>query len=123
MTLKKNFDGDFDEYMTHTLNMNYPFTFMKNDKNFPSVLRTALDIVNFINFGTNKGNAPGFTLDVFGSLDSLKGYDKKTNINYLLVKSIKESDESYLSFVNDFARFDKATRFEVGDFEKKQKEF
>jgi hypothetical protein len=39
------------------------------------------------------------------------------------VESAKKSDPKYLDFVGDFINFDKATKIDIADLEKKLKDF
>ena len=74
-----------------------------------------LAVGNFLNSGTNNGNANGFNIRTLTKLDSLKGVDKSTSLLSYIVKFVeKKYSESAAKWSQDLAPIEYATKI---DFE------
>ena len=93
---------------------------IRNSESFKNLIGVILNIGNFLNHGTNKGNAAGFSLNTLGQLSSLKGCDKnKTSLLSFLLDSL---DKPSLNFLTEFESCKPASRFEITDLDIKLSE-
>lgn len=83
-----------------------------------------LKIGNYLNFGTNKGKAVGFQMELLLQLSNIKSVGKvKISLLEYLIKSIRKNDPSLFKFSNDLVTCDLASKIELTILEDKVKEF
>ena len=68
---------------------------------FLSLLKLTLGIGNYLNADTARGNCGGYTINSLIVMDSVKGKDKLTLLDFLIM-NIKAKEPSLLSFHKDF---------------------
>lgn len=90
-----------------------------------SLLKLLLSLGNYLNADTNRGNCVGFMMNSLIILDGVKGKDKITLLDFLIM-NIKSQDPSLLTFPKDFLCLDSACEVNViiiqidqGDLESK----
>jgi len=113
---KQTFAVKVNEIKPALLRVKQATTSMKaNSDNFLKVCEVVLAVGNFLNSGTNNGNANGFNIRTLAKLDSLKGVDKATSLLTYLVKFVeKKYAESAAKWSQDLAPIEYATKI---DFE------
>lgn len=89
MIFRKNYQGDYDDFKQKCEETHEPFLILKSCPKFEYVLKFILDILNYLNHGTNKANQYGFTLDALNALDSAKSFDKSTTMLMFVVENIR----------------------------------
>ena len=95
---------------------------VRESLSFKNMIAVILSIGNYLNHGTNKGNAQGFSLNTLSQLDTVKGCDKqKTPLIFFILNTL--SDRSQLNFITEFEACIKASRFEITDLDLKVAEF
>ena len=95
---------------------------IRESESFKNMISIILSIGNYLNHGTNKGNAQGFSLNILSQLNSIKGCDKnKTPLMYFILKSLK--DRSELNYITEFESCQKASKYEISDLDLKLSEF
>ena len=70
-----------------------------------SLLKLLLSLGNYLNADTNRGNCVGFMMNSLIILDGVKGKDKITLLDFLIM-NIKSQDPSLLTFPKDFLCLD-----------------
>jgi len=113
---KLTFASKVNEIKPALLRVKQATTSMKaNSDNFLKVCEVVLAVGNFLNSGTNNGNANGFNIRTLTKLDSLKGVDKATSLLTYIVKFIeKKYADSAAKWSQDLAPIEYATKI---DFE------
>lgn len=85
-------------------------------------MKLILEIGNFLNHGTNKGNASGFDLDTLVKLDDIKSICKKLSLLYFILRNIDETKPKLLCFIYEFRNINKALKLDIGEVERRVKE-
>jgi len=113
---KQTFASKVAEIKPALLRVKQATTSMKaNSDNFLKVCEVVLAVGNFLNSGTNNGNANGFNIRTLTKLDSLKGVDKATSLLTYIVKFIeKKYPDTAAKWSQDLAPIEYATKI---DFE------
>ena len=95
---------------------------IRESESFKNIIALILSIGNYLNHGTNKGNAQGFSLNILSQLNTIRGCDQeKTPLIYFLLNSL--TDRTQLNFITEFESCLKASRFEITDLDVKLSEF
>ena len=84
-----------------------------------------LRIGNYLNFGTNKGNAYGFGLQTLAQLDGVKsmnGSSKKISLMDFLITNIRTKEPRLLDLVQDLLACEDASKLDISAIETKFKE-
>jgi len=113
---KQTFATKVEEIKPALLRVKQATTSMKaNSENFLKVVEVVLAIGNFLNSGTNNGNANGFNIRTLTKLDSLKGTDKSTSLLSYIVKFIENKyPDTAAKWSQDLSPIEYATKI---DFE------
>ena len=94
---------------------------IKTSISFKSLIGLVLEVGNYLNHGTNKGNASGFSLNTLSMLSSMRGTDKsKTPLLNFILDSL---DKPGLNFLTEFESCREACRFELSDLDSGISEF
>ena len=73
-----------------------------NSNGFKILLKYILALGNYMNGGTKKGKAYGFSLNSLKQLLSSKSKDNKITLMEYLITIIKNEEPNALEFLNDF---------------------
>lgn len=96
---KYTFEQEFLETFKKINQLKEPFEMLNSDPRFKIFLKMVVEIANYLNFGTSKGNSGGFLLDSFNYFDVIKSFDKSTSIiNFMAEVVFKEEPKIYLFF-------------------------
>lgn len=113
---KQSFASKVSEIKPQLLLVKEATTSMKqNADNFNKLLELVLAVGNFLNSGTNNGNANGFNLRTLPKLESVKGVDKSTSLlSFLLRLTERKYKDTAAKWASDLAPVKYATKL---DFE------
>lgn len=104
--------------------INQALTGIRDNSKLKEIITMVLKIGNYLNFGTNKGKAVGFQMELLLQLSNIKSVGKvKISLLEYLIKSIRKNDPSLLKFSNDLVTCDLASKIELTILEDKVKEF
>lgn len=121
---KAQFYIDFAEVKDNISTVRDAATIVTKNQAFQKFLLLVLEIGNFLNHGTLKGNAVGFNLDSLRLLDGCKGYDpEKTSLLRFVLKQLQQEDPGCLSFIHDFDICKPASILSMKDLETSAKSF
>ncbi|CAG9328827.1 unnamed protein product [Blepharisma stoltei] len=121
---KLNFTVDFPEVYSQLASIKQAIETIKNSKNFQTMIYAILKIGNFLNYGTNKGNAQGFSLNILHQLENLRGFDgKKTPLLEFVIQTVMASNRSVLNFITEFEPCQYCSKFDMADLDIKLAEF
>jgi hypothetical protein len=81
-----------------------------------------LRVFNYLNFGSNKAEAPGFSLDTIRTIENVKSA-KKYSLLSLVVKCVYYSDPKKFSFLDTYEDLPKLLKYNLAEFEKQKSEF
>jgi len=81
---------------------------------FLSILKLVLKIGNYLNAGTSRGNCPGYMINSLLILDTVKGKDKQTLLDFI-IKNVKTKEPQLLYFYKDFLCLDEACDVSIND--------
>lgn len=99
-------------------------TVVTKSQSFQRFLLVVLEVGNYLNHGTLKGDAFGFNLNSLQLLESCKGYDSdKTSLLRFVLKQLQQEDPSCLAFINDFDLCKPASLIPITDLEATVKGF
>lgn len=118
-----NFENEFNDAFKKIGYLHEPFLLLKNDLRMKLFLKLTLNVANFLNHGTNKADAVGLTIDCLNNLDSIKGFDKKTNLLYFITKLVKKQEVTLKVFFDEILLMDEAQRVDVTDIDNKLNEY
>jgi len=98
-----NFDQKISELDDNlTLVKNATMDIKQNGNNFNKLIQIVWGFGNYINSGTNKGNAPGFQLRSLLRLKETKSSESKYTLLHHIVKHVEAYHKEVLDWVNDF---------------------
>ncbi|XP_036140076.1 protein diaphanous isoform X2 [Monomorium pharaonis] len=83
---------------------------VKNSKKFARILELILLLGNYMNSGSKNGQAFGFEISFLTKLTSTKDIDNKQTLMHYLVDTIERKFPECLSFVEELAHVDRASR-------------
>lgn len=78
--------------------------------------------MNYLNHGSNKGEALGFSLETVRGLDRIMSTKKYSLLNFV-VRCLLKHDPKRLGFVQSYYDLPKVIRYSVSEFEKMKKEY
>jgi len=97
-----NFDqklAEMDDYVTLVKNATMDLKLKSN--NFNKLIQIVWGFGNYMNSGSNKGNAPGFQLRSLLKLKETKSSESKYTLLHHIVKHIESKHKDVLDWVND----------------------
>jgi formin 2 len=114
---KLDFSTELPELIHIATSISSGLETIKTSESFKELIALVLSIGNYLNHGTNKGNASGFSLNTLALLSSVKGCDKaKTPLLNFILESL---DKAGLNFLTEFDSCREACRFEMTDLDSK----
>ena len=118
---KLDFAVDLPELCHIVTTISEGLQIIKTSVSFKNLIGLVLDVGNYLNHGTNKGNASGFSLNTLSMLSSIRGTDKsKTPLLNFILDTL---DKPGLNFLTEFESCREACRFELSDLDSKISEF
>lgn len=86
---------------------------LKSCDKFVEVLKYVLAVGNYLNAGSNKGNAYGFNLSTLTKLAEFRGNDKKMSLLHYIVQQIHKHQPEILRFPTEMAQVANASEVSV----------
>jgi len=77
-------------------------------------LQIVLHVGNFLNCGTNNGQAFGFKLSTLGKLADAKTTDNKSNLLSVIVEAVEQNSKELLDFGAELGSIEAATKVNMG---------
>jgi hypothetical protein len=113
---KYNFDAEFSLLSDNVTILKQSHDSIKSNEKFHKMLRMVLDIGNFLNYKTPKGNCPGFKLQSLKDLSSMKS-KKIEGKNYSLLDfiiiNLRDNAPEMLDFARIFIPLGEAVKIDV----------
>ena len=125
MLFRNKFDYDYTDINKNLATLNSAVKGVRDNDKMKEVFVLILKIGNYLNYGTNKGKALGFHMDLLLQLSAIKSIGGKYKMSLLdfLIHSIRKSDPHLLTFTNDLVNCETASRIELSILTNKMKEF
>jgi len=98
---------------------------VRDNQELKEILVILLKMGNYLNYGTKKGGATSFTIDLFSRLQMTKGvgkFQKNSLLDFLLV-SVLNKKPGLLTFATKLNHCEKAKKIDVQVVKDKLKEF
>ena len=126
MLFKNKFDYDYADMNRNLFTLNSAIKGIRDNVKLKEVFALILKIGNYLNYGTNKGKALGFQMELLSQMTNIKSIGKiKISLLEYLVQSIRASDPKLMEFTTDLVPCEIASKIEMtmltnrmGDFEK-----
>lgn len=124
LAFKINFILDFPDVSNNLLTIQAALEAVRKSENFKMMINLVLKIGNFLNYGTAKGNAQGFSLNALNQLDTFRGFDsQKTRLLDFMIQSISSTHKKVLNFITEFEPCQYSSKIDISDLELKLNEF
>jgi hypothetical protein len=121
---KAQFYVDFSDVKDKIAVVRDAATIVTKSQSFQKFLLVILEVGNFLNHGTLKGNAVGFNLDSLRLLEGCKGYDTdKTSLLKFVLGQLQKEDPGCLAFINEFDVCKAASLLSLADLEASVQKF
>lgn len=113
---KYNFDSEFSLLSENVSVLRNSYDVITTNEKFKKLIRMVLDIGNFLNYKTSKGNSYGFKLDSLKDMSGLKS-KKVEGKNYSLLDfviiNLRENAPEMLDFSKSFAPLEDAVKVDI----------
>jgi len=122
---KYNFDAEFTMLSDNVSILKQSYESIKSNGKFQKLLRMVLDIGNFLNYKTAKGNALGFKLQSLKDMSMLKSKKidgKKYSLLEFIIINLRDNAPEMLDFAKIFIPLDEAIKIDVDMLSSKFKE-
>lgn len=116
MMFKYNFDAEYSLLSENVTILKNAWHSIKEWDNFKTLIRMILDIGNFLNFKTPKGNAYGFKLQSLKDLAGVKSKkidgDNYSLLDYVII-NIRDNEPKLLEFAKIFIPLAEAVKIDI----------
>jgi len=126
MLFKNKFDKEFQDLNRNIEVVAQAVVALRDNEDFKEFIGLLLQVGNYLNFGTPKGKAMGFQMELLQSISTIKSVGKKKiSLLEFLVRNILRNNPKVLKFTKELMVCDTASKIElpvlttkVGEFEK-----
>ena len=115
MLFKNKFDIEYTEMNKNLEKLNLAMIGIRDNKKLKELFAMLLKIGNYLNFGTNKGKAQGFQMELLSQLSTVKSVGKtKMSLLEFLIQSIRKFNPQLMTFTNDLVACEMASKIDLG---------
>ena len=124
MLFRNKFEYDYTDLNKNLVTLNSAVKGIRDNEKMKELFALILKIGNYLNFGTNKGKAQGFHMDLLLQLSAIKSISGKFKMSLLdyLIHCIRKADPHLLNFTNELVHCEIASKIELSLLGNKIKE-
>lgn len=114
MLFKNKFDTEYTDMNKNLEALKSAVTGIRDNKNLKELITMILKVGNYLNYGTNKGKAQGFQMELLLQLSNIKGVSKvKMSLLEFMIHSIRKHNPTILKFTSDLVSCELASKIDV----------
>eukprot|EP00347_Sterkiella_histriomuscorum_P017360 403349681 len=124
MLFKNKFDFEFNENNKNLATLDSAMKGIRDNEKMKEIFTMILKIGNYLNYGTPKGKAQGFQMELLNQLSNIKSIGKmKMSLLEYLIHCIRKHDPTLLNFTNELVTCEVAAKIELSILSNKIADF